>query len=293
MHRRYQHINIPTEIVRTLVVIAEMGSFSKAGEKLGLSQPAISAQMKRLQVLVGGTIFERATGGVSLTPKGKLVLASARKLLEANDQILSIGGAVNDSQPIRLGLSPLFAEQFLSAWTAVKHDAGQVYMYSDHSRELAKAWAEGYLDVTCVANPPAEIGAPVFEWNEDIVWVRNRDFVLRHASPVPLVCGSDSSPDQPMIAALEKAGLAYRVAFAGADYHVRLAAAAAGIGLMALPARHVAKPLMVAREYYLPALSPLRAGIFVRPVVEPTRVAPIIATLKMLSPPSRKDELIA
>ncbi len=65
MHRRYQHINIPTEIVRTLVVIAEMGSFSKAGEKLGLSQPAISAQMKRLQVLVGGTIFERATRAAS------------------------------------------------------------------------------------------------------------------------------------------------------------------------------------------------------------------------------------
>ena len=79
MHRRYLHINIPTEIVRTIVVISETGSFSKAGEKLGLSQPAISAQVKRLQILVGGNIFEKVTGGVSLTPKGKLVLSQARK----------------------------------------------------------------------------------------------------------------------------------------------------------------------------------------------------------------------
>ena len=53
MQRRYQHTNIPTEIVRTIVVIAEAGSFSKAGERLGLSQPAISAQVKRLQMMVG------------------------------------------------------------------------------------------------------------------------------------------------------------------------------------------------------------------------------------------------
>ena len=44
MHRRYDGINIPIEIVRTLVAIADLGSYSKAGEKLGLSQPAISAR---------------------------------------------------------------------------------------------------------------------------------------------------------------------------------------------------------------------------------------------------------
>lgn len=293
MHRRYQHINIPTEIVRTMVVIAETGSLSKAGEKLELSQPAISAQMKRLQLLVGGSIFERVTGGVEFTPKGKLVLAHARKLLEANDQILSIGGAVNDSQSVRLGLAPVFAEQFLRSWAAAGPDRAQVYIYSDHSRQLAKALAEGYVDVACLANPAAEAGAAVLEWSEDTVWVRNRDFVLRHGNPIPLVGGSGGSPDQPMIDALEKAGLAYRVAFAGADHHARLAAVAAGIGLMGLPARQVAEPLVVAREYYLPALAPLRAGVFVGRAARSTAVAPVVAMLRALAPPRRPDELIA
>src|ERR1700686_1592261 len=55
MHRRHQHFNIPIEIVRTVVAISETGSLSKAGERLGLSQPAISSQIKRLQSLVGGS----------------------------------------------------------------------------------------------------------------------------------------------------------------------------------------------------------------------------------------------
>ncbi|MBN8965726.1 MAG: LysR family transcriptional regulator [Rhizobiales bacterium] len=50
MHRRYEGVNIPIEAIRTFVVAAETGSFSKTGDKLCLSQPAISAQMKRLQL---------------------------------------------------------------------------------------------------------------------------------------------------------------------------------------------------------------------------------------------------
>jgi len=139
MHRRYQYINIPTEIVRTVVAVAELGSFSKAGNKLGLSQPAISAQMKRLQILVGGDIFEKSGGGAALSPKGKLILAHAKKLLDANDQILSIGGAENDAQPIRLGLSTIFIGQLLDSLPSVKL-ASQLAIACDHSAGLTKAF---------------------------------------------------------------------------------------------------------------------------------------------------------
>jgi Bacterial regulatory helix-turn-helix protein, lysR family len=46
MHRRYEGINIRIEIVRAPVAIADLGSYSRAGAKLGLSQPAITAQVK-------------------------------------------------------------------------------------------------------------------------------------------------------------------------------------------------------------------------------------------------------
>src|SRR5262245_57188385 len=75
MHHRYEGINIPIEIIRTLVAIAELGSYSRAGVKLGLTQPAISAQVKRVQAMVGGALFERTgQGAIGLTPLGGLVL---------------------------------------------------------------------------------------------------------------------------------------------------------------------------------------------------------------------------
>ncbi len=292
MHRRYQYINIPTEIVRTVVAISELGSFSKAGAKLGLSQPAISAQMKRLQILVGGNIFEKSGNGVLLTPKGKLILTHAKKLLDANDQILSIGGAENDAQPVRLGLSAAFIDQFLANLPKVKL-AGQMSIVCDHSAELAKAFADGYLDIGCLAmlDPPVDLGEVIFAWEEEAVWMRSRDFVLGHGSPIPLIGWPGSPQDASMTSAIEKAGLAYRFVLTSPDHHVRVAAAAAGIGIMSLPLRQLVSPLVVAKEYYLPKLKPLRAVIVVRENFDPGGVTGLVDALKALASPRRGRSL--
>jgi DNA-binding transcriptional LysR family regulator len=292
MHRRYQYINIPTEIVRTVVAISELGSFSKAGAKLGLSQPAISAQMKRLQILVGGDIFEKSGGGIVLSPKGKLILTHAKKLLDANDQILSIGGAENDAQPVRLGLSAAFIDQFLDNWPNVKL-VSQVSIVCDHSAELAKAFADGYLDVGCLAmpDPPVDLGEVIFSWEEEVVWMRSRDFVLGHGSPIPLIGWPGSPQDASMMNAIEKAGLAYRFVLTSPDHHVRIAAVAAGIGIMGLPLRQLVPPLLVAREYYLPKLKPVRAVILVRETFDPGKITSLIEALKALASPRRERGL--
>jgi DNA-binding transcriptional LysR family regulator len=289
MHRRYQYINIPTEIVRTVVAVAELGSFSKAGTKLGLSQPAISAQMKRLQILVGGDIFEKSGSGVLFTPKGKLILAHAKKLLDANDQILSIGGAENDAQPIRLGLSAAFINQFLDSWPEVKL-ASQVSIVCDHSTELSKAFADGYLDIGCLAmpDPPSDLGEVIFAWEEEAVWMRSRDFVLGHGSPIPLIGWPGSPQDVSMMNAIEKAGLAYRFVLTSPDHHVRIAAMAAGIGIMGLPLRQLVPPLVVAKEYYLPKLQPVRAVIVVRENFDTGEITQLIDALKALALPQRQ-----
>ena len=114
--RRYQETNVPIEVMRTAVEIAQQGSYTKAAETLQLGQPAVSAQIKRLQALVGGPIFERKVNGLQPTAKGALVIAQARRILESNDQILSLGGTIKDRRPIRLGLSSLYAAPFCELW---------------------------------------------------------------------------------------------------------------------------------------------------------------------------------
>ena len=287
MHRRHQHLNVPTEIVRTVAVIAETGSFSKAGERLGLTQPAISAQVKRLQMLVGGPVFrKREGGGLDFTPRGRLVLTHARKLLAANDQILLLGGAVRECQPLRLGLSPLYAEPFLALW---KQAGAQLPLqfYCEDAAEIAKGLAEGFLDVACFLDSQPRDDFAV-SWQEDFAWARSRDFVLSPGMPVPLVSCPGSPADMPAIASLGREGLSYRVAFASADHRARIAAATAGIGLLGLPARQIGEPLIVAQEYYLPAIAPAHAGIVLRQDIgadiDAAPLQELIAALGRLAP---------
>src|ERR1700688_582198 len=98
--------HIPTDLLRTLVAVVDLRSFTKAAQSLGVTQPAVSAQIKRLQFLLGGELFDRSSQGVSLTPHGDMVVSYARRLLSINDQIVHL--VVTDPRPelmIRVGTS--------------------------------------------------------------------------------------------------------------------------------------------------------------------------------------------
>lgn len=69
--------------LRIIRAIAESGSLSKAATQLGVAQPALTAQLKRLERALGGALFERDRTGARPTPLGELVLARARVLLPA------------------------------------------------------------------------------------------------------------------------------------------------------------------------------------------------------------------
>ena len=73
MHHRYDKSNIPIELLRTLVAISDSGSFTKAADALGLSQSAVSLQIKRLERLVAGELFRKAGSGHRLTERGEMV----------------------------------------------------------------------------------------------------------------------------------------------------------------------------------------------------------------------------
>jgi DNA-binding transcriptional LysR family regulator len=139
MHRQQQSLNIPMEIIRSLVMISETGSFSKAGERLGLSQPAIGAQVKKLQNLVGGAVFDRSAGAVTLTERGTVVLSHAKKLLAANDKIILLSGANDAPVPIRVGLANVFVEAFFRRWASRDYN-GQIQFTCAQSGHLSKLW---------------------------------------------------------------------------------------------------------------------------------------------------------
>lgn len=73
--------------LRTVATVAALGSITKAAATLGIAQPALSAQLSRIDRALGGPTFVRDHRGVRPTPLGLLVLERARTLLPAMDAL--------------------------------------------------------------------------------------------------------------------------------------------------------------------------------------------------------------
>lgn len=102
--------------LRSFAAVAEAGHLTRAAQKLHISQPALSAQIKALEDELGLTLFERTSTGMTLTAAGKRLLAEADKILvasqtfEAEARALKGGvagkarvGTLSDPEFIRLG----------------------------------------------------------------------------------------------------------------------------------------------------------------------------------------------
>ncbi len=75
--------------LRAVCAIAEEGSVTKAAIRLGLTQPAMSAQLRTVERIIGGRLFERSPGGSVPTDLGRQVVGTARLVLDEVGQLLS------------------------------------------------------------------------------------------------------------------------------------------------------------------------------------------------------------
>lgn len=107
MHRNYEK-DLDLNLLRVFLVVGEEGSVTRAAARLYLTQPAVSAALKRLQVAVGATLFSRAGRGLRLTARGRRLLLVARPHVEgllAAALSPATFDPVTSDRTIRLGLS--------------------------------------------------------------------------------------------------------------------------------------------------------------------------------------------
>lgn len=275
--------NIPTDLLRTFVAICELGSFTKAAHLFDLTQPAVSAHMRRLESIIGADLIEKSLAGVTLTDSGTEVLRHARRMLAINDQIVS-GGQRAHPQVIRLGIPNLYATnvlaKVLSAGDAVGGDF-RLQVRCDHSPGLLRSVRSGYLELAALFANDAELKDAMAVWSEELVWVRSADFVLKPDDPVPLVSSPNLLlPDKVGMVALEQANRRYEIVFSAFDTLARRAAAAAGLGYFALPRRVVMEPLVIEEPGILPDLPQVRMAIIARDDLDTSALAPFIATIE-------------
>ena len=91
----------------TLRTVVDKGSFSHAAEELGISQPAVSFQIRALEERIGQRLLDRSGRRVTLTDAGRVVDAHARRLLALEDEMLRDVAGLSDhlSGPLVLGSS--------------------------------------------------------------------------------------------------------------------------------------------------------------------------------------------
>lgn len=87
--------------------IAEAGSLGMAARRLGVSQPALSAQLRRIERAVGGELFIRGPRGMEPTQLGQFVLAKARRVLSEMDSLGAEARGLVPGGPLRLGCTLL------------------------------------------------------------------------------------------------------------------------------------------------------------------------------------------
>lgn len=275
-----RHINVPTEIARTILTVQEVGSFTKAADVLGITQPAISSQLRRIETLVGGSLFAKSSNRNRVTELGLAVLQQCRKMIEANDQILAIGGILRNDRFLRLGLSTLLVRGFLL--DSDRTSLPSVSVHSDSSATLARRFLDGQLDVVCLfdgnALPTIELEPFVqHEFIDDLVWVRALEFGLSPGAPIPIITWAGEN--DPMTRSLTAKGIAYRIAFSGGDFDTKKMAVEAGLGITCLPRRLVPPDLTLTDEFNLPVLPKARGLLCVSRDVEPGKAAAMVDRL--------------
>lgn len=281
MQRRHELTSVPIELVRTLVVVAETRNYSEAGKKLSLTQPAITAQIKRLHTILGGTIFRKSGQGIELTPFGSEMLGFARQYIKANDELLAASRGNFDRQPIRLGISSLYAADYYAACDELGPLADTIISVS-HSDELDVLFQNRQLDTICSLQPSDVVGC-VCSWTEQLVWARSARFQAQPATPVPIISLPSTRTSIPIVQALKGHAVQYRVVATSPDLHARIEATRAGLGYTAIPERLIAPPLVKADEPFLPALEPLDGSIRSH-LNDPDLLREMLARLTMYKP---------
>lgn len=137
--------------LNTFIQVAELGSFSKAGERLGYSQPTISVQIKQLEQELGAKLFDRVGHMVRLTDKGQDTLLYAQEILRLSQQ-MSDPSSAETLTTIRLATAdslciPLLGKIFSDLRTA--HPNIAVHLTTAGTGELFRLLDHNEVDLVC------------------------------------------------------------------------------------------------------------------------------------------------
>lgn len=245
--------NLPTDLLRTFVNVAELGGFSKAGSQIGRSQPAVSLQIKRLEEILDTQLILRNGRHLKITEKGEMLLSYARQILRLNDQAVSSLTLPKVAGHIRLGIPNEFAISFLPGILGKfsnTHPEISLEVSCELTTELLRMLDDKKLDMVVAIHKPDDIfDRQAHAWNEELVWVIADDYIINPNKALPLVVAPEGCVYRnTIIQTLNSFDIPWRIVYTGTSYGGIQAAVMAGLGVTAIAYSTVPKGLKVIRS---------------------------------------------
>lgn len=252
--------NIPTDLLRTFVTIKDLGGFTSAGELLGRSQPAISLQVKKLEEILGTKLFLRGTN-LALTVDGEYLYASAKRILEINDEVVNKIRGENISGKVRLGIPNDFELAFLPKVLrsfSKTYPNVSVEVDCEISKVIQQRYQQNFYDIVLVME---EIHGNEERDSRDyrieqLEWVMAHDFIPSRGEAIPLIAYPQGCIYRSITEKLLTShSIGYRAVYTSPSLLGLLSAVEAGLGITVMA--HSTVPSKMKSMIQTTALPPL------------------------------------
>jgi DNA-binding transcriptional LysR family regulator len=176
--------SIDLQHLRFAVAAADHGSFRQAAEAMAVRHSTLSRSILHFEQLIGVSLFERSSGGVSPTIAGRNLLRLARTILEEFETLIATAKSTRSGESGRLAIgfcTSLTAGNLRASLLEFKQKAPQIELaIVERSRtQLATALRNGVLDVLVVTGSVPIVGGHTLAlWSERILAVLHEDHPL-------------------------------------------------------------------------------------------------------------------
>ncbi len=262
--------NFEPVLLRTFLAVHDQLSFSRAADRLGLSQPTVSQHVRRLEQACGRQLISRDTRHVRPTDNGEAMAGFARTILAANDEAISYFRGSAMSGRLRFGAADELA---LSELPNILRDFRQLYprinleLTVTQSGVLARRLAANRLDLIFV-NAEAGSDEGRLVRRDRLVWVGLEKTQIADDAPVPLITyPAPSFSRTAAIGALGEVGRSWRITCNVREINGVLAATRAGIGICVLAQSRIPGDLRaLTGRFDLPVLPEVEMTLLANPL---------------------------
>ncbi|OLF55257.1 LysR substrate-binding domain-containing protein [Pseudomonas chlororaphis] len=203
-------------LLKTFVAVVDEGGFSRAAERLHLTQSAVSGHLRRLEEQVGKPLLARTTRSQHLTADGERLMAYARAILALNRDAWAELTRSPFRGRVRIGMAEDFAEpRLLRALRefAAQYPGLEIDVQVNIPGTLLERMKQGDLELV-IGSLCDTSGAGLLLWQEPLVWgCSEQQAMSRLPAPLPLALFPEPCPYRAAaLMCLAQAGIAQRTA---------------------------------------------------------------------------------